>query len=96
MSGTGNMMEVAQVSFLASALTAGFTPDSNVCPSMEAKGGLVSSVVVHILPNVGKSESPKPLALGHAAIYHICFRYRYNHEPLQHTSKSSRFKQVTT
>ena len=44
---------------------------------MEAKGGLASSVVAHILPNVGKSESPKPLALGHAAIYHICFRYRY-------------------
>lgn len=61
----------------APGLTAGFTPDSNVCRSMEAKGGLASSVVAHILPSVGKSESPKPLALGHAAIYHICFRYRY-------------------
>lgn len=44
----------------APGLTAGFTPDSNVCRSMEAKGGLASSVVAHILPSVGKSESPKP------------------------------------
>ena len=74
----GNMTEVAQVSsFLTSAQTAGFTPDSNVFRSIKAKGGLVSSVVAHILPNVGKSESPEPLALGHAATYHICFRYSH-------------------
>ena len=93
-------MEVAQVaSFLTSALKVGITPDSNACPSIEAKGDLVSPVVAHVLPNVDKREAPEPPSSGPCPHTPHLLQIQACHITMnltKHKSKSSKFRQVTT